>query len=89
MLELAQELTDRGHEVILGYYQATSENYGIDFCRSNLKRAYLKYWIHSFKTAKENWKLLLRRWYASDLICFKTSCYIDFALQHKRGWFNL
>ncbi|NHN26544.1 6-carboxytetrahydropterin synthase [Flavobacterium jejuense] len=63
-IELAKELSDRGHHVILVEYQPTSENMVIDFAKKIKDRLpnYIK--LHSLKLQETDTSFA--EWYASD-----------------------
>ena len=63
-VELAKELTDRGHNVILADYQPTSENMVIDFA-SKIK-ARLPENIALFSLKLQETDTSFAEWYASD-----------------------
>lgn len=63
-VELAKELTDRGHNVILADYQPTSENMVIDF--SVKIRARLPENIKLFSLRLQETDTSFAEWYASD-----------------------
>tara|TARA_R110002012_G_scaffold253330_1_gene432386 strand:- start:50715 stop:51170 length:456 start_codon:yes stop_codon:yes gene_type:complete len=63
-VELAQELTDRGHEVILANYQPTSENMVIDFAARIKARLPKNIELHSLKLQET--ETSFAEWYASD-----------------------
>jgi len=63
-VELAQELTDRGHEVILADYQPTSENMVIDFAARIKARLPKNIELHSLKLQET--ETSFAEWYASD-----------------------
>ena len=63
-VELAKELTDRGHNVILADYQPTSENMVIDFA-SKIK-ARLPKNISLFSLKLQETDTSFAEWYASD-----------------------
>ncbi|WP_047417469.1 6-carboxytetrahydropterin synthase [Cellulophaga sp. Hel_I_12] len=63
-IELAQELTDRGHEVILANYQPTSENMVIDFAARIKARLPKNIELHSLKLQET--ETSFAEWYASD-----------------------
>lgn len=63
-IELAKELTDRGHNVILADYQPTSENMVIDF--STKIKARLPQNISLFSLKLQETETSFAEWYASD-----------------------
>lgn len=63
-IELAKELTDRGHNVILADYQPTSENMVIDF--STKIKARLPQNITLFSLKLQETETSFAEWYASD-----------------------
>ena len=63
-IELAKELTDRGHNVILADYQPTSENMVIDF--SAKIKARLPKNIQLFSLKLQETDTSFAEWYASD-----------------------
>ena len=65
-LELANELKDRGHHVILVEYQPTSENMVIDFAEKIKKHLPKHISLHSLKLQET--ETSFAEWYASDNI---------------------
>jgi 6-pyruvoyltetrahydropterin/6-carboxytetrahydropterin synthase len=63
-VELAQELTDRGHNVILANYQPTSENMVLDFADRIKARLPKNISLHSLKLQETDTSFA--EWYASD-----------------------
>ncbi|MEG3656329.1 6-carboxytetrahydropterin synthase [Arenibacter palladensis] len=63
-VELAQELTDRGHNVILANYQPTSENMVLDFADRIKARLPKDISLHSLKLQETDTSFA--EWYASD-----------------------
>jgi len=63
-LELAHELKDRGHHVILVDYQPTSENMVIDFAQKIQKHLPSHISLHSLKLQET--ETSFAEWYASD-----------------------
>lgn len=63
-VELAKELTDRGHNVILADYQPTSENMVIDFAKKISARLPENITLHSLKLQET--ETSFAEWYASD-----------------------
>lgn len=63
-IELAQELINRGHEVILADYQPTSENMVIDFAAKIKARLPENIQLHSLKLQET--ETSFAEWYASD-----------------------
>ena len=63
-VELAQELTDRGHNVILADYQPTSENMVLDFAEKIMARLPKNISLHSLKLQETDTSFA--EWYASD-----------------------
>lgn len=63
-LELAKELSDRGHEVILADYQPTSENMILDFADKIKKR--LPNYISLYSLRLRETETSYAEWYASD-----------------------
>lgn len=63
-LELAKELKDRGHNVILVDYQPTSENMVIDFAKKIKARLPENIALHSLKLQET--ETSYAEWYASD-----------------------
>jgi 6-pyruvoyltetrahydropterin/6-carboxytetrahydropterin synthase len=63
-LELAKELTDRGHSVILADYQPTSENMVIHFAEKIKKRLPQNINLYSLKLQETDTSFA--EWYASD-----------------------
>lgn len=63
-LELAKELQDRGHSVILVDYQPTSENMVIDFAKKIKNRLPNNIKLHSLKLSET--ETSFAEWYASD-----------------------
>jgi 6-pyruvoyltetrahydropterin/6-carboxytetrahydropterin synthase len=63
-VELAQELTDRGHNVILADYQPTSENMVLDFADKIKARLPKNISLHSLKLQETDTSFA--EWYASD-----------------------
>ncbi|GGX07188.1 6-pyruvoyl trahydropterin synthase family protein [Aquimarina muelleri] len=63
-LELAKELKDRGHNVILVDYQPTSENMVIDFAEKIKARLPENIALHSLKLQET--ETSYAEWYASD-----------------------
>lgn len=63
-VELAKELMDRGHNVILADYQPTSENMVIDFAAKIKARLPENIKLHSLKLQET--ETSFAEWYASD-----------------------
>ena len=63
-VELAKELTDRGHNVILADYQPTSENMVIDFAKKIGGRLPENIKLHSLKLQETDTSYA--EWYSSD-----------------------
>lgn len=63
-IELAKELKDRGHHVILVEYQPTSENMVIDFAKKIKDRLPNGIKLHSLKLQET--ETSFAEWYASD-----------------------
>jgi 6-pyruvoyltetrahydropterin/6-carboxytetrahydropterin synthase len=63
-IELAKELTDRGHSVILADYQPTSENMVIDFSAKIIARLPKRIKLHSLRLQETDTSFA--EWYASD-----------------------
>lgn len=63
-VELAKELTERGHNVILADYQPTSENMVIDFAKKIKSR--LPESIQLFSLKLQETDTSFAEWYASD-----------------------
>lgn len=63
-VELAQELSSRGHHVILVDYQPTSENMVIDFAKKIQNRLPQDIHLHSLKLQET--ESSFAEWYASD-----------------------
>ncbi len=63
-VELAKELTDRGHSVILANYQPTSENMVIDFAAKISARLPKNIQLHSLKLQET--ETSFAEWYAGD-----------------------
>ncbi len=63
-IELAKELINRGHEVILADYQPTSENMVIDFAARITSRLPKNILLHSLKLQET--ETSFAEWYASD-----------------------
>lgn len=63
-VELAKELTDRGHSVILANYQPTSENMVIDFAAKIKARLPKNIQLHSLKLRET--ETAFAEWYAAD-----------------------
>jgi len=63
-VELANELTERGHNVILADYQPTSENMVIDFAAKIKKRLPKNITLHSLKLQETDTSFA--EWFASD-----------------------
>ncbi|WP_298478533.1 6-carboxytetrahydropterin synthase [uncultured Maribacter sp.] len=63
-VDLAKELTDRGHNVILADYQPTSENMVIDFSAKIKARLPKNIQLHSLKLQET--ETSFAEWYASD-----------------------
>lgn len=63
-VELAKELTDRGHNVILADYQPTSENMVIDFSKKITDRLPENIKLHSLKLQETDTSFA--EWFASD-----------------------
>lgn len=63
-VELAQELTDRGHNVILANYQPTSENMVLDFADRIKARLPKNISLHSLKLQETDTSFA--EWYAYD-----------------------
>lgn len=63
-VELAKELTDRGHKVILADYQPTSENMVIDFANKIKGRLPQHIQLHSLKLRET--ETAFAEWHASD-----------------------
>jgi 6-pyruvoyltetrahydropterin/6-carboxytetrahydropterin synthase len=65
-VELAKELKDRGHHVILVDYQPTSENMVIDFANKIIARLPHKIHLHSLRLQET--ESSFAEWFASDNI---------------------
>ena len=65
-IELAHELKNRGHHVILVDYQPTSENMVIDFAEKIKSRLPAPIQLHSLKLQETDSSFA--EWYASDNI---------------------
>ncbi len=63
-VELAKELSDRGHKVILADYQPTSENMVIDFAAKIKARIPEDIVLHSLRLQET--RTSFAEWYASD-----------------------
>ena len=63
-VELAKELSNRGHHVILTDYQPTSENMVIDFAQKVKNRLPAEIKLHSLKLQET--ETSFAEWYASD-----------------------
>lgn len=63
-VELAKELSDRGHKVILADYQPTSENMVIDFAKKIKSRLPENIQLHSLKLRETG--TAFAEWYAED-----------------------
>lgn len=63
-VELAKELTDRGHSVILADYQPTSENMVIDFAAKIKVRLPKEIQLHSLKLQETDTSFA--EWFASE-----------------------
>ncbi|MEB8328358.1 6-carboxytetrahydropterin synthase [Flavobacteriaceae bacterium KMM 6897] len=63
-IELAKELMERGHNVILAEYQPTSENMVLDFADKIKKRLPKNILLHSLKLQETDSSFA--EWYASD-----------------------
>lgn len=63
-LELARELQDRGHEVILANYQPTSENMVIDFASRIKSRLPRNIKLHSLRLRET--ETAYAEWFAAD-----------------------
>lgn len=63
-VELAKELTDRGHNVILANYQPTSENMVIDFSKKIADRLPKNIKLHSLKLQET--ETSFAEWFAYD-----------------------
>lgn len=63
-IELANELKERGHHVILVDYQPTSENMVIDFAAKIIKRLPANIQLHSLKLQET--ETSFAEWYAED-----------------------
>ncbi len=63
-MELAKELKDRGHKVILADYQPTSENMVIDFASKIKSRLSKEIQLHSIKLRETD--TAFAQWYAGD-----------------------
>lgn len=63
-IELAKELTDRGHKVILADYQPTSENMVIDFAKKIKARLPHSIQLHSLKLRET--ETAFAEWFAAD-----------------------
>ncbi len=63
-VELAKELTDRGHNVILADYQPTSENMVIDFADKIKTRLPKNIGLYSLKLQETDSSFA--EWYAAD-----------------------
>lgn len=63
-IELAKELKDRGHHVILVDYQPTSENMVIDFAQKIIARLPAAIQLHSLRLQET--ETSFAEWYASD-----------------------
>lgn len=63
-VELAKELTDRGHNIILANYQPTSENMVIDFAKKIKTRLPRNIKLHSLKLQETDTSFA--EWFASE-----------------------
>jgi 6-pyruvoyltetrahydropterin/6-carboxytetrahydropterin synthase len=63
-IELAKELSSRGHHVILVDYQPTSENMVIDFAKKIIDRLPSQIQLHSLKLQETDSSFA--EWYAAD-----------------------
>lgn len=63
-IELANELSTRGHHVILVDYQPTSENMVVDFAKKIMNRLPNQIQLHSLKLQETDSSFA--EWYASD-----------------------
>jgi 6-pyruvoyltetrahydropterin/6-carboxytetrahydropterin synthase len=63
-VELAKELSDRGHKVILAQYQPTSENMVVDFAKKIKARLPKNISLHSLKLQET--ETSYAEWFASD-----------------------
>ena len=63
-VELAKELSDRGHHVILVDYQPTSENMVLDFAKKISNRLPVNIQLHSLKLQET--ESSFAEWFASD-----------------------
>ena len=63
-IEVAKELTDRGHNVILADYQPTSENMVLDFAKKIKDRLPENIQLYSLKLQETDTSFA--EWYASD-----------------------
>src|SRR6056297_69388 len=63
-IELAKELTDRGHNVILANYQPTRENMVIDFSKKITARLPKNIALHSLRLQET--ETSFAEWFASD-----------------------
>lgn len=63
-MELAKELKDRGHKVILADYQPTSENMVIDFASKIKARLSKEIQLHSIKLRET--ETAFAEWHAGD-----------------------
>ena len=63
-VELAKELSNRGHHVILVDYQPTSENMVVDFAQKIINRLPADIQLHSLKLQET--ETSFAEWYASD-----------------------
>lgn len=63
-VELAKELSDRGHKVILADYQPTSENMVVDFAEKVKARLPENIQLHSLKLRETG--TAYAEWYAAD-----------------------
>jgi 6-pyruvoyltetrahydropterin/6-carboxytetrahydropterin synthase len=63
-VELAKELSDRGHKVILAHYQPTSENMVIDFANKIKARLPQNISLHSLKLQET--ETSFAEWFASE-----------------------
>jgi len=63
-MELAKELKDRGHKVILADYQPTSENMVIDFASKIKARLSKEIQLHSIKLRETD--TAFAEWHAGD-----------------------
>jgi 6-pyruvoyltetrahydropterin/6-carboxytetrahydropterin synthase len=68
-VELAKELSNRGHHVILVDYQPTSENMVIDFAQKIKNRLPSDIKLHSLKLQET--ETSFAEWYASDNLLIK------------------